>query len=233
MRYWLGICAVVVLTVCAFVFARAATGAVPTTRGEAHMEMTIHAPEQPGDRARADAILAAAREVMATYPTPEVAERAGFKKFLPGVPLPVEHYTNRAYAIEALFGHFDPMHPTSIIFTRKRGVLTIAGVMYTASNVADRDALNARVPLSFGTWHRHIDFCKAPKGAPLSDLMPPNARFGFAGSIQTRDACAAAGGTFVPRVFGWMVHVWPNEKTESQIWAVDMHGAMSGMRDGM
>lgn len=220
MRYWLGLGAVALLLACALVFARAATGNIPTTRGEAHMEMTLHAAEQPGDRARAGAILAAAREVMALYPTVEDAERAGFKKFLPGVPLPVEHYTNRAYAIKALFGHFDPTHPTSIIFTRKGGVLTIAGVMYTASNLADRDALNARVPLSFGTWHRHVDFCKARNGGLLLD-------------VTTAGACAAAGGTFVPRVFGWMVHVWPNEKTEAQIWAVDMHGAMAGMPDGM
>lgn len=206
--------------------ARATGTSVPTMRDEPHMEMTLHAAEAPGDRARADAILAAARSVMLEYPTVEAAERAGFVKFLPGVPLPIEHYTNRAYALEAWLGHFDPLHPTSLIFKREGTSLQIAGVMYTASNRVDRDGLDARVPLSFGTWHRHVDFCKAPAGTPPAQSLPPNARFGFAGSIQTRDACAAAGGTFLPVVFGWMVHVWPNEKTATAIWAVDMHHSM-------
>jgi hypothetical protein len=201
---------------------------VPTMR-QGHMEMTIHAPERPGDRARADAIVAAARAVMAEYPTVEAAEKAGFTKFLPNIPLPIEHFTSRDYAREAWLGHFDPLHPTSLIFKRDGNSLQIVGVMYTASNDADRDALDARVPLSFGTWHRHVDFCKAPPGTPLSDRFGPSARFGFAGSIHTKDACDAAGGTFIPRVFGWMVHVWPNEKTDAAIWAVDAHHSMDNM----
>jgi hypothetical protein len=191
---------------------------VPTTYGD-HMEMTLHNPQRPGDRARADAIVAAARHVMAAYPTVAAAEKAGFKKFLPDISLPIEHYTNRSYAVEAWLGHFDPLHPTSLIFKRSGDSLQIAGVMYTASNAVDRNELDARVPLSFGTWHRHVDFCKAPFWAPPSARFGPNARFGFHGSIHTREACAAAGGTFVPRVFGWMVHVWPNEKTQAAIWA--------------
>jgi hypothetical protein len=216
----------------ALVHARATDGpspiAVPTMR-QGHMEMTLHAAERPGDRARADAIVAAARQVMADYPTVDAAEKAGFKKFLPAIPLSIEHYTNRSYAVEAWLGHFDPMHPTSLIFKRDGNSLQIVGVMYTASNSADRDELNARVPLSFGTWHRHVDFCKAPVGAPLADRFGPNARFGFAGSIHTKDACDAAGGRFIPRVFGWMVHVWPNEKTDASVWAVDAHHSMDGM----
>lgn len=194
-----------------------------------HMQMTQRGPEQPGDEARADAIVAAARKVMAQYPTVEAAEKAGFKKFLPNLPLPIEHYTNRSYAIEAYIGQFDPLHPTSLIFKRDNDSLQIVGVMYTASNSADRAILDSRVPLSFGTWHRHVDFCKAPAGTPLSDRMGPTARFGFKGSIETKDACTVAGGTFLPVVFGWMVHVWPNEKDRAQIWAVDAHESMGSM----
>jgi hypothetical protein len=216
----------------ALVHARATDGLsstdVPTMR-DGHMEMTLHAPERPGDRGRADAIVAAARQVMADHPTVEAAEKAGFKKFLPAIPLSIEHYTNRSYAVEAWLGHFDPMHPTSLIFKRDGNSLQIVGVMYTASNSADRDELNARVPLSFGTWHRHVDFCKAPVGTALADRFGPDARFGFAGSIHTKAACDAAGGTFIPRVFGWMVHVWPNEKTDASVWAVDAHHSMDGM----
>jgi hypothetical protein len=208
--------------------ARASDSDIPTTR-QAHMQMTIRQPQQPGDRARADAIVAAAKRVMAEYPTVASAEAAGFTKFLPHIPLPVEHYTSRRYAIEAWTGHFDPMHPTSLIFARTGNDLKLVGVMYTASNAADRAALDSRVPLSFGTWHRHVDYCRPPKGTPIADLLVPNARFGLKGSIDTADACALAGGTFVPLVFGWMVHVWPNEKTDAAIWAVD---ALDSMQRG-
>ncbi len=36
---------------------------------------------------------------------------------------------------------------------------------------------------------------------------------------------------WVPQVFGWMVHVWPNETDPSRVWAVhrDDHGEMHGM----
>jgi len=215
-------------------FARAKATDVPTVHDEPHMEMTLHAAQQPGDRARADAILAGARAVMAKYPTVEAAEQAGFTKFLPGIPLPIEHYTSRQYALEAWGGHFDPAHPTSLIFQRTGATQQLVGVMYTAANSVDRDGLDARVPLSFGTWHRHVDFCRAPPGASHADRFPPTARFGFAGSIVTRDACEAAGGKFIPLVFGWMVHVWPNEKTPEKIWAVDMNGSMEhGHMDGM
>ncbi|HEX3368592.1 MAG TPA: hypothetical protein VHS56_03370 [Candidatus Cybelea sp.] len=220
----------VLACVLAVAHARAATAYtapdIQTTTRD-HMQMTLHAPQQPGDSTRADAIVAAARRVMAEYPTVEAAEKAGFKKFLPKIPLPIEHYTNRSYAVEAYIGEFDPMHPTSLIFKRSPDALQIVGVMYTASNSADRDVLDSRVPLSYGTWHRHVDFCKAPPGTPLADRMGPGALFGFKGSIETKDACMKAGGTFIPIVFGWMVHVWPNEKTRAGIWAVDAHDSMS------
>jgi hypothetical protein len=39
----------------------------------------------------------------------------------------------------------------------------------------------------------------------------------MAGSISTREACDDAGGKFVPLLFGWMIHVYPNEK---DVWAM-------------
>jgi hypothetical protein len=192
--------------------ARAADTDIPTMR-QGHMQMTLRSPRQPGDRARADDIIAVARRVMAEYPTVQAAEADGFTKFLPRIPLPIEHYTKREYALEAYRGHFDPTHPTSLIFQRSGSTQTLVGVMYTASNRADRDELNRDVPLSFGSWHRHVDFCL-------------RSHFGMRGSIDTADACAKAGGTFIPIVFGWMVHVWPNEKTDDAIWAVDRNGSM-------
>lgn len=202
--------------------AAARASAIATTYRD-HMEMTLLGAQRPGDRARADAIVAAARRVMAEYPTVDAAQAAGYAKFLPGVSLPIEHYTNRRYAFEAWLGRFDPMHPTSLIFRRDGDALHVVGVMYTAANSDDREQLDAMVPLSFGTWHRHVDFCKAPPGTPLAQRIGPEARFGFEGSLHAKDACEAAGGTFIPRVFGWMVHVWPLETSDAKIWAVDAH----------
>jgi hypothetical protein len=33
--------------------------------------------------------------------------------------------------------------------------------------------------------------------------------------------CTAAGGTFRPVIFGWMVHVYPFEKNKKDIWSVE------------
>src|SRR5580698_2580304 len=87
------IAAIAIVSGCA---ARAADSDIPTMR-QAHMQMTLHQPQRPGDRARANAIVAAARKVMAEYPTVQAAEDAGFTKFLPRIPLPIEHYTKREY----------------------------------------------------------------------------------------------------------------------------------------
>ena len=36
--------------------------------------------------------------------------------------------------------------------------------MYTTSPDATEDELNQRLPLSIARWHKHINFCAAPKG---------------------------------------------------------------------
>jgi hypothetical protein len=203
-----------------------AADVVPTQPMGAHMEITLHASPAPGDARRAEAIVDAARRLMAQYPTTADAERAGFSKFLPRVPLPIEHYTNRANAAAAAFGRFDPMQPTSLIFERSSGGLRIVGVMYTAPNSATQAQLDAKVPLSIAAWHRHVNFCVPPHGTPRSETVGPSARF-FFGSIATADACREAGGWFVPQVFGWMVHVWPMETDPAKVWAVDRGDGMA------
>jgi len=190
-----------------------------------HMDVTVPHPVKAEDRARADAIVAAAKRAMARYPSVADAERDGFKKFLPGVPLPTEHFTKDAWALEAWTGRFDAEHPTSLIYERHGDVLRLVGVMYTASKNASEQQLDADVPLSIARWHRHVRICQpAPGGAR-------DPRFGLRGTISDANACAAAGGRWVPQVFGWMVHVWPGETDPARIWAVhrDEHGEMHGM----
>ncbi len=190
-----------------------------------HMDVTVTRPVKPEDRARADAIVAAAKRIMARYPAVADAERDGFKKFLPNVPLPTEHFTKDAWALEAWMGRFDAEHPTSLIYERHGDVLHLVGVMYTASKSATEQQLDADVPLSVARWHRHVRICFPPAGAGRDP------RFGLGGTIADANACAAAGGRWQPQIFGWMVHVWPNETDPARVWAVhrDEHGEMHGM----
>ena len=194
---------------------------------DAHMEITLRRLPEPGDRERADAIVADTRLLVAKYANVADAERDGFAKFLPNIKLPQEHFTNAAYAREAWFGTFNSAHPTSLIYARTPAGLHIVGVMYTASNMVSEADLDRRVPMSIGTWHRHVNFCWAPAGTPLREAyFGAHPKFGFEGSIATRDACDSENGNFSPIEFGWMIHVWPNAPTESAIWSI--HGDDDG-----
>ena len=89
--------------------------------------------------------------------------------------------------------------------------------MYTAPRWAGEDTLNQRVPLSVTSWHRHVNFCLPPRGADITKIDWKE--FGARGEIATKAACKVAGGRFFPQVFGWMVHVYPLEKSKGEIWA--------------
>ncbi len=199
---------------------RSSAADVPVTREE-HMEMTLRAPERTGDGERSATIVAAARAAVLRYRNVADAERDGYKKFLPGIPLPVEHFTNYRNAFAAGIGPFDPSRPTSLIYRRTpQGGLVVAGVMYTAPNRFGAAQLDDRVPMSYGTWHRHVNFCWPPPA------LGHDPRFGFAGTLDTQQACDAAGGRFTPLVFNWMLHVWPLETERAKVWAVDGDGDM-------
>jgi hypothetical protein len=90
--------------------------------------------------------------------------------------------------------------------------------MYTAPVSFTEDQLNERVPLSVAQWHQHVNMCRPPQGHAV-EMLGRHPRFGLNGSISTREECEVAGGTFMPHVFGWMVHVYPWEKTPDEIWA--------------
>jgi len=195
-----------------------------------HMEITLRRLPQPGDRERADAIVADARQLVAKYANVADAERDGYAKFLPNIKLPQEHFTNAAYAREAWLGIFNSKHPTSLIYNRTASGFQIAGVMYTASNMVTEADLDGKIPMSVGTWHRHVNFCRAPFGAPIvASYLGEHPKFGFNGSIWTRDECSAEHGIFIPIEFGWMIHVWPNAPTPDAAWAIHSEGASHDM----
>lgn len=193
-------------------------GGMPHMAG--HMYLTRLRPLQPGDRQKADAIVADAKQAMEPYQDYRKALADGYHIFLPNIPQPQYHFTKYEYGREALT-HFDPLKPTSLLYTKTAdGGYKLVGVMYTDRVTASEDEINERIPLSIARWHQHVNFCKAPLGQ-WAGYFGPHARFGLMGSIHSRAACEATGGIFLPHVLGWMVHVYPYETDPKKIWAVD------------
>ena len=188
-----------------------------------HMKMTALRTPKPGDAARAQKIVEQARQAAEKYTDYHVALNDGFKIFLPHVPQKIYHFTNYSYGREAAM-HFNPDHPTSLLYEKHGDDYKLVGVMYTAPRSFTEDDLDARIPLSVAQWHEHVNFCVPPFGR-WHEMLGPNPQFGLLGSISTQQACDAAGGTFHPVVLNWMVHVYPFEKDQANIWSVErQHG---------
>ncbi|MGH9528312.1 MAG: hypothetical protein ACRD2S_00160 [Terriglobales bacterium] len=185
-----------------------------------HMRMTALRNLQPGDKEKAEQVVEAASKVAEKYQDYRRALADGFQIFLPNVPQKQYHFTNYSNAFEARF-HFNPDHPTSLLYVKTgEGGYKLIGVMYTAQKDASEDELNSRIPLSIAQWHAHINLC-TPPAEKKSEAIGPNAKFGLAGSIASKGACDAAGGKFIPQIFGWMVHVYPFEQKPEDVWSVE------------
>jgi len=193
-----------------------------------HMKMTALRKPQPGDAERAQKVADAARKVAEHYTDYHKALADGFEIFLPNIPQKMYHFTNYRYGREAAW-HFNPEHPTSLLYEKHGDDYKLIGVMYTAPKRLTEDELNERIPLSIAEWHEHVNFCRAPKDMPLAEkkekMLGPNPQFGLKGSIHTQEACDAAGGQFLPVVFNWMVHLYPFEKDQAAVWSVDRQHA--------
>jgi len=184
-----------------------------------HMRMTALRKPQPGDAAKAQTVADQAREALEHYRDYRVALDEGYKIFLPNVPQKMYHFTNYEYAIGEAF-RFDATKPTSLLYERNGSDYKLIGAMYTAPFRFSQEQLNDRIPLSVAQWHLHVNMCRPPQGREI-EMLGKKPKFGLNGSISTRVQCEAAGGTFMPHVFGWMVHVYPWEKTPDDIWSVE------------
>jgi hypothetical protein len=141
-----------------------------------------------------------------------LALRDGYKAFHPTGRVGEEvHYTNYRFARKEQ-QHIDYRQPGSILYRRTADGMKAVGVMYIAKRDSTPEQLDEVAPLSIATWHRHVDFCGGPRSLPLSEQFGPEAQFGPQGRIHTEDACKAAGGLWIPVVFGWMTHVYPDDK---------------------
>jgi hypothetical protein len=201
--------------------------------------MTPSRPLQSGDKQRAAAIVAAARKAADPYRDYKKALADGYEIFLPEVKQNVYHFTQNTHAFRNTM-EFDPARPTSLLYEKvpaKPGGqpgYKLVGVMYTAPYEVSQQELDRRVPLSVARWHLHTNLCVPPHPSiDDEDLVGENARFGLRGSITTGPACRAAGGRFIPHVFGWMVHVYPYEKNPKKIWAAGMDDEHGMQHDAM
>jgi hypothetical protein len=175
-----------------------------------HMKMTTLRDLKPGDQDKADQVVEAARKVAEKYRDYTLALANGYKIFLPSLPQKQYHFTNYWYGFEASM-RFNPEHPTSLLYEKQGDGYKLIGVMYTAPKNAREDELDSRIPLSIAQWHAHVNLC-VPPADRKREMWGPNPQFGLAGSIATKEACDAAGGKFMPQIFGWMVHVYPFEQ---------------------
>ena len=164
----------------------------------------------PGDSQRAAAVVAAIRRSLERSRDVAVALRDGYRQFLPRVRQQrIYHFTSWVNALGERM-RFDPTRPTSLLYRKdSTGTFILVGAMYTDAADTPPEELDRRIPLSIAHWHRHVNWCLPPRGASERWRDSTNGQpvFGPRSPIATKGACDAVGGRFVPRLFGWMVHV--------------------------
>ncbi|MGA9882709.1 MAG: hypothetical protein WBQ34_03210 [Candidatus Acidiferrales bacterium] len=180
-----------------------------------HVYATVLRSGASGDAQRAQEILDILRRSMANYKNYRVAVADGYQPFMLKTEQRLYWFISNRNAYASAY-EFNPGHPTSLLYKKTKGTFELEGAVFTAPKTATESQLNDRVPLSVARWHENVNLCVALKRAAkqAADLK----KFGLDGTIVTKDACAVAGGRWVPQVFGWMVAVFPSESDPSAIW---------------
>ncbi len=147
-------------------------------------------PLTTAEKAQLATQLAAARSVVAKYPTVKQALAAGYSMSTVYVPCIGAHYTNIAYA-----SHFDPANPSELLFAGTSLDSKIVGLSYL---VWHKDGPPPGFAGANDRWHQH----NANGGLCLKGGVV------VAGEESTRQECAAQGGTKTLLTDVWMVHAW-------------------------
>jgi hypothetical protein len=185
-----------------------------------HMYITALRPQQPGDEARAKAVVAQVKAAIGRYKDYRKALADGFVIANPKVKQPQYHFNNQANLKEAE-QHFDPTKPSSLLYrSTPTQRYRLEGVMYTDRPDATEDELNQRIPLSIARWHVHTNFCAAPADR-VKEYLGEHPKFGMFGSVRTAEACKAEGGVFYPKIFTWMIHVFPYETDLKDVFSMN------------
>jgi hypothetical protein len=185
-----------------------------------HMYITPLRPKQPGDEEKTKAVVAQAKATMERYKDYRKALADGYIVANPQVDEPQFHFNNKANIAEAAH-HFDASKPSSLLYRRTPTQrYRLEGVMYTADPDLSEDELNERIPLSIVRWHVHTNFCAAPADR-VKEYLGAHPKFGMFGSLRTADACKAERGTFYPKMFTWMIHVFPYEPDFKNVFSMN------------
>jgi hypothetical protein len=185
-----------------------------------HMCITPQRPAQPGDEEKVKDLLEKIKTAIEKYKDYKKALADGYVIANPKVEQPQYHFTNDAY-VRLADTQFDPTKPSSLLYWHTSTQrYRLEGVMYTDSTSATLNELNQRIPLSIARWHEHTNFCAAPANK-VSEYHGESPKFGMFGSIHTAEACKAAGGTFFPVMFSWMIHVFPYETDLKDVFSMN------------
>jgi hypothetical protein len=191
-----------------------------TTAMADHLCMTPLRPKQPGDDEKAKALVEQVKAAIEKYKDYKKALADGYVIANPKVVQPQAHFNNDANVRLADL-MFDPTKPSSLLYYRTPTQrYKLEGVMFTDSTSATEDQLNQRIPLSIARWHEHTNFCAAP-AEKVKFYFGDHPKFGMFGSIHTKEACQAEGGTFFPVVFSWMIHVFPYENNMKDVFSMN------------
>jgi hypothetical protein len=175
--------------------ARLAIGAVPTAAEVSRVMdgMTVDGPVRevrppPGDaRARLDAELAGAREVVERLPHARAARDAGYvlaSRALPGIGA---HWVKWSLVGEP----FDPARPAMLLTDGNGPDAPVVGLSYfVRSPDAPSGFRDAGAP-----WHQHAGLCIV-RGRLVAE------------SMTSRDDCAGGDGQLLPGRDLWMLHAW-------------------------
>jgi hypothetical protein len=198
------------------------------TDDNTHMRMAPRKTATAADSARAKEIVKTARAALSKYSDVKVAEADGYIKFLPWLEDQSIYHYNSIPNVFASLGGFDATKPVSLLYKKdEKGAMKLVGAMYAAPPMATSDDLDARLPTGIAHWHEHVDFCGPNPDsvrAGVQKIDAPSTAKWLA--ISTREACTAAGGRFVPRLFGWMAHAYFFSGDDPKVIWGDGHGSM-------
>ena len=185
-----------------------------------HMCVTRSRPKQAGDDERVKALVAEIKVAIEKYKDYKVALADGYEIANPKLDQPQYHFNNAAN-VRLADSEFFPSKPSSLLYRRTPTQrYKLEGVMYTDRVGASEEELNRRIPLSIARWHEHTNFCAAPADK-VREYLGAHPLFGMFGSIHTKEACEAAGGTFKPVIFSWMIHVFPYESRIEDVFSMN------------
>ena len=195
----------------------------------AHMRMAPTRRRTRADVTRAIGVAKTARAALRRYADVKLAEQDGYQRFLPWLAEQDIYHYNNIQNVMTSVDTFDITRPVSLLYRKnKGGALVLVGAMYSALPGASMNDLDARLPVSVAHWHEHVNFCgPRPDSVRAGVVRTGSATLARWLRITSPDTCRAAGGVFLPRLFGWMTHAYLFGKQDiASVWGGAQHDHM-------